>query len=152
MRQTANITDREHEIFSGECLMFKINDYVVYNSIGVYKIIDIITEKVIKNRDTVYYVLQPAYRNNLTIKTPVHNPKVFMRNIITKDKALSLIASMPEKESIWIDDDRERNKYFKETLKTAESEELVKLIKSIYLEKQRRARSGRKLTKKDEDI
>lgn len=45
--------------------MFKVNDYVVYSSTGVYKIIDIRKEKDISDNDTEYYVLQPAYSKNL---------------------------------------------------------------------------------------
>ncbi len=132
--------------------MFKVNDYVVYNSIGVYKIIDIRKEKEISNNETEYYVLQPAYSNNLTIKTPVNNPKVLMRGVITKDDVLSLISTMPEKETNWIYNDRERNENFKAALKTGESEEWVKLIKALYLEKQGKIDIGKKLMKTDEEI
>lgn len=132
--------------------MFKVNDYVVYSSTGVYKIIDIIKEKDMNNNDTDYYVLQPAYATNLTIKAPVNNPKVLMRNIMTKDEVLALIASMPEKEPIWINDDRQRNENFKAALKTAKSEEWVKIIKTLYVEKQKKSDLGRKLAKTDEEI
>jgi CarD family transcriptional regulator len=132
--------------------MFKVNDYVIYNSEGVYKIIDIKKDKFISNREIDYYVLQPAYNNNLTIKTPVNNPKVLMRRIITKDDVLSLIATMPERETIWIEDDRKRNEDFKAALKTGKSEEWVKLIKTIYLKKQEKNYSGKKISKLDEDI
>lgn len=117
--------------------MFKVNDYVVYSTTGVCKIIDIIREKNISDNDTDYYVLEPVYDKNLIIKTPVNNPKVLMRNIITKDEILELIASMPEKESIWINDDRERNEKFKAVLKSLESEEWMNLIRTIYIAKQK---------------
>lgn len=132
--------------------MFKVNDYVVYSSTGVYKIIDIRKEKDISDNDTEYYVLQPAYSKNLTIKTPVNNPKVLMRNVMTKDEVLALIASMPEVEFLWNNNDRERNENFKAALRTGESEEWVKLIRTIYLEKQEKTDLGRKLAKTDEEI
>jgi CarD family transcriptional regulator len=132
--------------------MFKVNDYVISHSEGVYKILDIKNDKFISNREIDYYVLQPAYNNNLTIKTPVNNPKVLMRRIITKDDVLSLIATMPERETIWIEDDRKRNEDFKAALKTGKSEEWVKLIKTIYLKKQEKNYSGKKISKLDEDI
>lgn len=132
--------------------MFKVNDYVVYNSTGVCRIIDTIREKDINDNDTEYYVLQPVYDDNLTIKIPLNSLKVLMRNIITKDEVLALIDSMPEKESIWINDDRERNALFKAVLRTSESEGWVKLIKTIYLEKQKRIVLGKKISKTDEDI
>jgi CarD family transcriptional regulator len=90
-----------------------------------------------------YYVLQPAFNNNMTIKTPVNNRKVLMREIITKDDALSLIESMPETETVWINNNRERNENFKAALKTGESEEWAKLIKTLYLEKQEKSEHGK---------
>lgn len=132
--------------------MFKVNDYVVYNSEGVYKVVDIKKEKFISNNEIEYYVLEPAYSNNLTIKTPVNNPKVMMRNIITKEDVLSLIAEMSESETVWIDDDRKRNEDFKAALKTGESKEWAKIIKTIYLKKQEKNFSGKKISKTDEDI
>lgn len=132
--------------------MFKVNDHVVYNSTGVYKIIDIRNEKDINNNDTDYYVLQPVYEKNLTIKTPVNNTKVLMRKIIKKDDALSLIASMPEKETIWTDDDRQRSENFRAAFRTGNSEEWVKLIKTIYLKKMEKSQIGKKLLKTDVEI
>ncbi|MDP4127849.1 MAG: CarD family transcriptional regulator [Bacillota bacterium] len=132
--------------------MFKVNDYVVYSSTGVCKIIDIRKDKDISDNDIEYYVLQPAYHSNMTIKTPVNNPKVLMRNIITKDEVLALIDAMPEKESIWIDNDRKRFERFKTALRTGESEEWVKLVKSIQLKKQEQSDLGKKLLKTDEEI
>ena len=72
--------------------MFKVNDYVIYNSMGVYKIIDIRKEKDINDEETEYYIMQPVYGNNLTIKTPVDNTKIFMREILDKDDAMSLLS------------------------------------------------------------
>lgn len=50
------------------------------------------------------------------------------------------------------DDNRIRCEAFKTTLKTGESEEWVKLIKTIYIEKKRRSHIGKKLLKTDEEI
>jgi CarD family transcriptional regulator len=135
-----------------EDVMFKINDYVIYNSIGVYQIVDIRKDKDISNTETEYYVLKPVFDNNMTIKTPVNNKKVFIRKIMTRDQVLSLIASMPEKDTVWIDNDRERKESFMAAVKTGKSEEWVKLIKTIYQMKQEKFRAGKKLQKSDEDI
>jgi CarD family transcriptional regulator len=132
--------------------MLKVNDYVIYNSMGVYKIIDIRKEKDINDEETEYYIMQPVYGNNLTIKTPVDNTKIFMREILDKDDAMSLLESLPEQETIWIEDDRRRNETFKTALKEGDSEKWAQLIKTIYLEKERKACIGKKLMKADEEI
>ncbi len=133
--------------------MFKINEFVIYNSLGVYKVVDIRREIDISNNETEYYILQPAYGNNLTIKTPVNsNPKRLMRQVLSKDAALSLIKSIPGKETTWIKDDKQRNVSFKAALRTGESEQWVGLVKAIYIEQQQKASIGKKLNRADEDI
>lgn len=131
--------------------MFNINDYVVYKSMGVYKVVDIIKEE-LNDSETEYYVLQPAYNNNLTIKVPVNNTKILMRAISTKDEVLSLIEAMPMQETNWIDDYKKRSESFKAAFGTGESAELIKLIKTIYLEKQEKADHGKKIMRTDEDM
>jgi CarD family transcriptional regulator len=88
----------------------------------------------------------------MTIKTPVDNVNAKMRKVITKKEALSLIAAMPDQETAWITDNRERSEAFKTALKTGKSEELVKLVKTIYLEKEEMATIGKKLSKSDEEV
>jgi CarD family transcriptional regulator len=75
-----------------------------------------------------------------------------MREILDKDDAMSLLESLPEQETIWIEDDRRRNETFKTALKEGDSEKWAQLIKTIYLEKERKACIGKKLMKADEEI
>lgn len=132
--------------------MFKKNDYIIYNTMGVCKVVDIRKEKDINDNETDFYILQPVFGNNLTIKTPVNNPKVFMRKILEKEDVLSLIESFPEQETNWIKDDRQRSEKFKAALKSGECEDWAKLIKTIYEEKQEKTAMGKRLMKVDEDI
>lgn len=129
-----------------------MNDYVVYGLTGVCQIVDICKEVDTYNNETDYYVLDPVYDNNLTIKIPVNNPNIAMRPVITKDDVLSLIATMPEMESDWIDDERQRYANFRTALKSGKNEEWIKIIKTIYLQKKEKILAGKKLAKIDEDI
>lgn len=132
--------------------MFKVNDYVVYGATGVCQIIDIRKEEYTSNNEAEYYVLQPVYNNNLTIKTPVNNPNPFMRPIITKDDILSLIEMMPEIEPVLIDNWKQRSDQFKAALKTGKVEEWIKIIRTLYLEKKAKSAANKNLTKTDEGI
>ena len=132
--------------------MFKVSDYVVYGSTGVCQIIDISRENNLSIDEIQYYVLQPVYSNKMIIKIPVNNQKVLMRPIITKDDVSSLIADMLKKQIIWINDDKQRTENFKAALRTGKSEEWIKIIKAIYLEKEEKNVIGKKLTKIDEEI
>lgn len=132
--------------------MFKINDYIVYGSTGVCQITDIRKDEFISNGETQYYVLKPAFNENMIIKIPVNNPKVTMRRIIKKDDISTLVTQIPEDDTVWIDNEKQRRSYFTAALKTGKSEELIKVILTIHREKQARSEVGKKLTKTDEDI
>ena len=127
--------------------MFKVNDYIMYGMTGVCQVVDITKESFIDNLQKEYYVLKYIYSNDPIIKIPIDNKKVPMRKILSKGEVTTLINSMPNSETIWIDDDRKRNEEFKSILKTGDIENLVKLIRSIYLDKE-----YKKSYKVDEEI
>lgn len=132
--------------------MFKVNDYIMYGMMGVCQVIDITTESFINNTKRKYYVLNHIYSNNTIIKIPVDNEKIPMRKILSKEDVSILIKSMSNKETIWIDDDRKRNEQFKLMLKRGNIEDLVQLVRSIYLEKEEKKAIGKKIYKADDDI
>lgn len=131
--------------------MYNVNDYVVYSMTGVCQIVDIETDT-FNDEKSEFYVLKPVFSDNMTIKIPVANAQAKMRKTMSRDEAMTLIAAMPEQETEWIDDNRDRAQSFKAALRTGKSEEWVKLIKTIYLEKEEKFAAGKKLSKSDEDI
>lgn len=141
-----------HKTGPGEGIMFQIDDYVNYNVMGVYKVVDIRTEQDISGTEKQYYILKPVYGNNLTIKTPVDNHKSLMRRVLTREEVMSIIETMPDQETIWIDNDRQRRESFKATLKTGDCKNWIKLIKTIYQKDQEKKAIGKKITKADEEI
>lgn len=143
--------DLEKEV---ECVMFKVNDYVVYGLMGVCQITHIKQDEYNSGNETEYYVLEPVYQNsnNMTIMVPVDSPNTVMRAISTKDDVLSLIAMMPQIETMWVDDERRRTNIYKAALKTGKTEEWIKVLKTLYLEKEAKAVLGKTLTRTDEDI
>ncbi len=136
---------------NGVYRMFEINDYVVYSTMGVYKIIDI-RKEIIGEAENDYYILKPVFDNNLTVKIPVNNPNIPIRKVISREDAMSIIKSMTKQKTAWIDDNKERSLYFRAALKSCECSEWAKLLKTIYLEKQEKTAAGKKLMKQDEDI
>lgn len=135
-----------------EPFMFKVNDFVIYGSMGVYQIVDIRNEMDIHDFENEYYILEPAYCKNLTIKIPVNSYKAMMRRVMTKEEALSLIEGMPEKETRWIDDCKERTARFKAALRTGNSEEWMQLVRTVYLEKRVKTDLGKTRSKTDADM
>lgn len=132
--------------------MFKVNDYIMYGLTGVCQVVDITKESFIDNLQKEYYVLKYIYDNDTIIKIPTDNEKISMRKLLSKEDMSTLINSIPNSETIWIDNDRKRNEEFKSILKTGDIENLVKLIRSIYLDKEHKQSIGKKLYKVDDEI
>lgn len=133
-------------------MKFKINDYIMYGTMGVCKVIDIEKGNDGRNNPREYYVLSLVYSKNVIIKIPVDNEKISMRKIHTRDEITSLIREMSNKEVIWIEDDRRRSEQFKAMIKTTECESLITIIRSIYLDKKKKKLEGKKVYKGDEEI
>jgi CarD family transcriptional regulator len=128
--------------------MFKVNDYVIYGSTGVCQIVDIKKDEGSVD-DAEYYILHPVYINTMSIKTPVDNPRIMMRPLLTKDEVLSLIAIVPEQAPFWVQNPKERSNIFKAALKSNENEELIKIIRMISQEKQT---TTKKISNTDENF
>lgn len=132
--------------------MFKVDDYIMYGMTGVCKVLEITSEKFAKGEQRKYYVLSPIYYNNVMIKIPVDNKKIPMRRIISQDNATSLINDMPKMETLWIDDEKKRNEQFKKMLKGGQCEDLVKLVRSLYSNKEYIKSINKKSRQADDDI
>ncbi|WP_415337659.1 CarD family transcriptional regulator [Clostridium perfringens] len=135
--------------------MFKINDYIMYGTVGVCQVIDITKETLMNNIEKEYYVLSPVYSKypkKTVIKIPVDNKKISMRTLLSKDDVNSIINSIPKTETLWIDNDRQRNDEFKTMLRSGNCDDLIVLIRSIYLDKKKRKLDGKKACKGDDEI
>lgn len=132
--------------------MFNVDDYIMYGMTGVCKVVDITNEKFINGEKRKYYVLNPIYNNDTTIKVPLDNDKIPMRKVISKGDMTSLINDIPNMEILWIDDEKKRMAQFETMLKSGQCEELIKLIRNIKFSKKYARSIGKKLYKSDRDI
>lgn len=132
--------------------MFEVNDYIMYGMTGVCQVVDITKERIIDDLQKEYYVLKYIYANDTIIKIPTDNEKIPMRKILSKGEVTTLIDNISDSETIWIDDDRQRNEEFKSILKTGDVDNLVKLVRSIYLNKEYKKSIGKKTYKVDQEI
>lgn len=76
--------------------MFNKGDKIIYGQTGVCIVEDICEKTLMRNVTKQYYTLKPIYQSNNIIYAPVDNEKVFMRYVITKDEAESLINQIPD--------------------------------------------------------
>ncbi|CEK30003.1 regulatory protein [[Clostridium] sordellii] len=132
--------------------MFNVDDYIMYGMTGVCKVVDITNEKFINGEKRKYYVLNPIYNNDTTIKVPLDNDKIPMRKVISKGDMTSLINDIPNMEILWIDDEKKRMAQFETMLKSGQCEELIKLIRNIKFSKKYARSNDKKLYKSDKDI
>ena len=131
--------------------MFAKNDYIIYGTTGVCKITGIEKRK-FNNIEKEYYILKPAYDSNSTIYAPIDNDMINIRKIMTVKEVYDLIRTMPDNGPIWIDDINLRKGKYNEILKKGNKVELVKLIRTLYLEKEKKKTEGKKLYVGDEKI
>lgn len=130
--------------------MFQAGDVIVCGSHGVCRV-----EKVgplsssVADKDRIYYTLRPLYERGSVVFTPVDNQKMVIRPVISRERALELIDGIKEAEGLGIQDEKKREDDYKEALKTCRTEELVKMIKTIYARGRSRAARGKKATDAD---
>ncbi|HWQ10829.1 MAG TPA: CarD family transcriptional regulator [Holophaga sp.] len=134
--------------------MFNINDHVFYSSVGVCRISDIRAMKLGGAEEQKCYVLKLFKDPNSTIFVPTDNVELLrnMRAIMTKDEIEALIQDMPSEDTIWINNERERGTTFFEKARSCDSRELVKLVKTLYLERVNKKEKGKNLSTTDSRI
>lgn len=130
--------------------MYQIGDLIVYGSTGVCRVTDITTPDIRGTENKLYYVLAPLYQDGV-IYTPVES-KVFMRPIITKEEAETLIDSIStmEAEAYHSSILRELEEHYDSYLQTHSCEDLIRLAMSTYAKKQDMAQQNRKFGAVDE--
>ncbi len=131
--------------------MFKVNDYVVHNTMGVNRITEIVSETV-NGKTADFYVLEPAFGGNMVLKIPAAGSEDKMRHILTREEVDELIAGIPNQATIWIDEDKVRYEEFRACLKTGACENWIALIKTLNEKKDERELIGKQLTRVDADV
>ncbi|MBR2177127.1 MAG: CarD family transcriptional regulator [Clostridia bacterium] len=132
---------------------FGVGDTVLYGTQGVCRIER--TEKQrVRGNDIEYYVLCPVYNENSTVFVPMQNDALVskMRSILSAEDIYEMIRSMPEEDTIWIDDENQRKLSYQQLINEGDRKKLVQLIKTLYLHKLSQEKKGRKLHQSDESM
>ncbi len=133
--------------------MFELNDFVLYGVDGVCKVSGK-TVRQMRGKRVEYYVLESCSSQTTTIYVPIDNQQLVarMRKVLNQNEALALIRSMPDEQTIWIEDDNHRAEVYARILKGEDRTELIRLIKTLYLRKQELTTQKRKLRASDEKL
>lgn len=131
--------------------MFQIGEYIIYGMNGVCRVDEIgpmNMSGVDSNRE--YYTLLPLYTKGSRVFTPVDNQKVVMRPVITEQEAYDLIDKMKNINLIEETDDKHRELAYKESLKSCDCREMIRIINTVLKRKEERLLQGKKMSACDE--
>lgn len=131
--------------------MFKINDTIIYDSHGVCTVKAVETHN-FTGENMEYYVLQQikAPANKFYVPTSNENLVEKMRRVYSPLEIDELILNMPDEECVWIDDDIQRKNEFRRIISGGDRHELVRLIKSLYLRREKLSKESKRLHIADE--
>lgn len=130
--------------------MFEIGEHVVCGSKGVCVVENIAPLDISGvDKERKYYILKPKYQSGSTVYVPVDSSKKSMRKVLSSEEAQKLIQAIPTLPLIDIVNDKLSEQIYRECMKANSCEEWVRIIKTIYLRKQKRMQAGRKVTAVD---
>lgn len=131
--------------------MFQIGDYVICSNKGVCEVENITVLNISgADKEKEYYILKPLYSAGSTVYVPVDSQKDHtMRKVLERTEAERLIGTIPEIPLLVITNDKMTEQMYKDCMKSNDCQELVKLLKTINLRRQKRIQAGRKVTAVD---
>lgn len=129
--------------------MFKKGDFAVNTNNGICKITDIVAMNM-SGTDKEYYLLVPITEPTAKVYIPVDTASQRIRLAMSKTDALELIESIKNIEEAYIENEKEREKTYKEALNSRDPKRLVGIIKTLYLRRQKRLDAGKKNTAVDD--
>jgi len=131
--------------------MFEIGQYVVKANTGVCKVTEIRSVSMSEEDEArEYYILAPYSDSRSTILVPVGSDKSNVRSIMTEEEAGAFIRQIPEIEVAWIESDRQREQHYKDAIKSNRPDQLVSIIKNLYIRSRERELQGKKTTAVDD--
>ncbi|MGN0468364.1 MAG: CarD family transcriptional regulator [Acutalibacteraceae bacterium] len=134
-------------------MLYKVGETVVCKGSGVCKITDIRRER-FGDSAQKYYILTPVYETCPTkLFIPVANEKNRIRALICADDIAEYISSAASDfNSLWIDDEKEREKAFDEIIKSEDYAKIIKIVGEIHSYQNEKRKKNGKLRQSDERI
>lgn len=126
--------------------MYQVGDYVVKSANGICVVKDIMNPDFVDDDKKLYYELQPLADSKTVLYVSTDRDDGSMRAVITEEEAENLIRMIPTIDEPWINNERERERNYKEAIKSNEPEKLIGIIKLIYQRKKMRLEQGKKTT------
>ena len=128
--------------------MYRIGETVLYGTEGVCTIIEVREMKI--GRETAkYYVLRPVYREGSTVFVPVNNQMLLakMRPLLSVDEINAMLTDISGEE-----DASQRKTEFQRILLGGDRQELLRMIRTLYLHRQCLQEKGKRLRTNDDQM
>ncbi len=133
---------------------FAKGEYVVYGMNGICFLEDIkIMKFAFDSEKSTYYILKPTSNDASTIYVPLNNEKLMgkLRPVMTREEIDSLLLGLKDKEIEWEKDRRFRSENFHEILINGVTQNLLLMIRCLYMKKRELLPLGKKLPTTDEN-
>lgn len=134
-------------------MAFQCGDRVVYGIHGVCRIVDV-EKKTVDRKIVEYYVLQPCAQADATYYVPVHNEAAVakMRKLLTAEELNGLLDSGEIQADCWISEENLRKDRYRKLIARADCAELIGMIRSLHLHRQKQLAAGKKFHLCDENF
>ena len=129
--------------------MFEKGSYVVNANNGICEISDVVTMNM-GSGDREYYVLIPVEENTAKVFLPVDIAEKRIRPAMNTDDAWRLIKEIKAVDEALIENEKEREKLYKEAINSRDPKQLISIMKTLYVRKQKRLEEGKKTTAVDD--
>ena len=131
--------------------MYKIGEVIHHANRGLCQVEEITSMKASRSEpEKQYYKLVPLGSNGSAIFTPVENPKVKMRRILSKEDAQKLIRDLPSIALLPVDDEKKIEQMCREAMLSIDCRDWIGLIKTLYERRCRRLDAGKKVAASEE--
>lgn len=129
--------------------MFEKGSYVVNANNGICEISDVVTMNM-GSGDREYYVLIPIGESTAKLYLPVDIAEKRIRPAMNSDDAWRLIKEIKAVDEALVENEKEREKLYKEAINSREPKQLISIMKTLYIRRQKRLEEGKKTTALDE--
>ena len=130
--------------------MYSIGDVVMYGSFGICWI-ESIEKRNLTGEEQEYYILKHTNSDKNIFYVPTDNAAAVskMRPVCSKAEVDSLISHMNTEKPIWFENDLKRKEEYSRIIRDGNKQEIIRLIKTLYLRRKEVAKSGKKLHSSD---
>ena len=129
--------------------MFENGNFVVNANNGICEISDIVTMNM-SGVEKEYYVLVPIEEKTAKIFLPVDTAEKRIRPAMKKEDAWKLIKEIKAVDGVLVENEKEREKIYKEAINSRDPKRLISIMKTLYIRRKKRLEEGKKYTAVDD--